>query len=82
MAISDAEFVDLWREISEALLRILGHFSSTKRDEWKESIDKFLYDPLTPDAESYLTELQSWYKKDMDTKEEVIRLSNEVLNKE
>ena len=83
MEISDAEFVDLWREISDALLRIAGSFSSAKRDEWKDSIDKFLRDPLTPDAERSMEELQSWYKKDMDTKDEVEKLRNlmESLNK-
>ena len=69
MEISDAEFVDLWREISEALLRIAGSLSVAKNDEWKKSIDKFLHDPLTPDSAQSLVELQSWYKKDMDTKD-------------
>ena len=78
MEISDAEFVDLWREISEALLRIAGSFSSAKRDDWQESVDKFLHNPLTPDAESHVAELQSWYKNDMDMKDEVIKLGNKV----
>ena len=78
MEISDDEFVDRWREISEALLRIARSFSSAKRDEWKDSIDKFLRDPLTPDAQRSVEELQSWYKRDMDTKDEVERLRNEV----
>ena len=69
MEISDAEFVNLWREISEALLRIAGSLSAAKKDEWKTSIDKFLCDPLTLDLAQSLAELQSWYKKDMDTKE-------------
>ena len=69
MEISDAEFVDLWREISEALLRIARIFSVSKKNEWKTSIDKFLRDPLTPDSAQSLAELQSWYKKDMDTKD-------------
>ena len=83
MEISDDEFVDLWREISEALLRIAGSFSSAKRDEWKESIDKFLLDPLTPDAERSAEALQSWYKTDLDTKDEMLRLRNamETWNK-
>ena len=76
MEISDDEFVDLWREVSEALLRIAGSFSSAKRDEWKECADKFRHDPLTPDAESYVAELQSWYQNDMDTKHEVLKLRN------
>ena len=69
MEISNAEFVDLWREISEALLRIAKKFSVSKKNEWKTSIDKFLRDPLTPDSAQSLAELQSWYKKDMDTKD-------------
>ena len=69
MEISDAEFVDLWREISEVLLRIAGSLSVAKKDEWKKSIDKFLRDPLTPDSAQSLAELQSWYKKDMDLKD-------------
>ena len=69
MEISDAEFVGLWREISEALLRIAGSLSVAKNDEWKKSIDKFLRDPLTPDLAQSLAELQSWYKKDIDTKD-------------
>ena len=69
MEISDAKFVDLWREISKALLRIARIFSVSKKNEWKTSIDKFLRDPLTPDSAQSLAELQSWYKKDMDTKD-------------
>ena len=66
--VSDAKFVYLWREISEALLRIASSLSVAKKDEWKKSIDKFLHDPLTPDSAQSVAELQSWYKKDMDTK--------------
>ena len=69
MEISDAEFVNLWREISEALLRIAGSLSVAKKGEWKKSIDMFLLHPLTPDLAQSLAELQSWYKKDMDTKD-------------
>ena len=68
LEISDEWFVDLWREISEALLRIAGSFSSAKRDEWKKSIDKFRHD-----GERSMEELPSWYEKDMDTKDEMLR---------
>ena len=82
MEISDTEFVDLWREISEALLRIAGSLSVAKKDEWKKSIDEFLYDPLTPDSAQSLAELQSWYKKDMDTKDimEMVDMKQEQTN--
>ena len=78
MEITDADFDQLWSEISEALLRIAGSISIAKRDEWKKAIDKFLHDPLTPDAKQYVAELQSWCKKDMETKDEVEKLRNEV----
>ena len=48
MEIPDAEFNYLWREISDALLRIAEGISHEKRNEWKERIEKFLCAPLTP----------------------------------
>jgi len=78
MEISDAEFVDLWTEISEALLRIARRISSAKKDEWEKAVNKFLSEPLTPDADRSVTELKSWHKKDMDTKNEIKKLSNEM----
>ena len=48
MEIVESDFCNLWREISEALLRITGSISLAKRDEWNKSIDKLLSDPLTP----------------------------------
>ena len=78
--ISDAEFVDLWREISEALLRIAGSISHEERDEWKERIEKFLCGPLTPDEEQCAQELQLWYKQDMDVKDALEELQQEFKN--
>ena len=80
MEISDAEFVDLWREVSEALLRIASSISHDKRDEWKERIEKFLCDPLTPDEEQCVQELRHWYKQDMDVKEALEELQQEIRN--
>ena len=57
MEISNADFENLWMEISEALLRIAGGISSAKRDEWKKSIEKFFHEPLTPDAKKCADEL-------------------------
>jgi len=76
MEITDADFVNLWREISEALLRIAAGISRDKRDEWKKSIDAFKQHaaPLTPEAERYVEELEQWYKKDMDVKDELKKL--------
>ena len=74
MEMTDAEFDDLWREISEALLRIAASISHEKRDEWKEKIAKFLCDPLTPDEEQCVQELSYWYKQEMDVKEALVDL--------
>ena len=42
MEISDTEFVRLWEEISEALLRIATKISPAKRDEWKRPLTIFV----------------------------------------
>ena len=42
MEITDDEFPLLWQEISDALLRIAGHISHTRRHEWQMAIDTFL----------------------------------------
>ena len=78
MEITDAEFEKLWMEISEALLRIAGRISSAKRDEWKKSIENLSRDPLTPDAKEHVSELRLWYKKDMETKDQIEKLSERV----
>ena len=78
MEIMDSEFRNLWREIREALLRIAGSISHAKRDEWSKSIDKLLSDPLTPEAQRYTDELNLWYKNDMEIKDSVEQVRNEV----
>ena len=78
MEISDTEFVRLWKEISEALLRIAANISPAKRDEWKKSINNLCRKPLTSDEERCIEELENWYKQDMDLKNEVAELRKEV----
>ena len=72
MEITDADFVNLWREISEALLRIAAGISRDKRDKWKKSIDAFKQHaaPLTSEEERCVEELQQWYKQASGTKME------------
>lgn len=74
MEISNSEFVHLWNEISEALLRIAGSINNEKRDEWKKAIDGFLHDHLTTEEQRHADELQLWYKKDMDVKDTAIEV--------
>ena len=78
MEILESEFCSLWKEISEALLRIAGSISSAKKDEWKKSIVKLLDDPLTPEAQNCVDELDLWYKKDMDVKCAVEQLKDQL----
>ncbi|KAL9963713.1 hypothetical protein ACROYT_G027246 [Oculina patagonica] len=78
MEITHSEFCNLWKEISEALLRIAASISSAKRDEWKTAIDKLLDNPLTTDAQRYVDELQLWYKNDMDVKDAVEQVGDAV----
>ena len=74
MEMTNIDFEKLWREISEALLRIASSISSAKRDEWKKSIDKFFHEPLTPYAKECVDELRQWYLMDMDTKNKLEKL--------
>ena len=78
MEISDIDFIRLWKEISEALLRIATNITPAKRDEWEKSIDDLLRNPLTPDEERCVEELETWYMRDMDVKSELVRLRNEL----
>ena len=78
MEISNADFENLWMEISDALLRTAGRISSAKRDEWKKSIETFFHEPLTPDAKKCVDELRLWYIMDMDTKDKLEKLDEKV----
>ena len=78
MEITDADFKKLWEKISEALLRIAGGISSAKRDEWKKSIESFFHDPLSPDAQENVIQLRLWYRKEIETKDKVEELAEEV----
>ena len=78
MEMTDTEFGDLWGKISEALIRIAAGLSSEKEDEWNTSIDDFLLNPLTPEEERYIEELDMWYTQDMDVKSEVKKLREET----
>ena len=78
MEISNADFENLWMEISETLLRIAGRISSSKRDEWKKSIETFFHEPLTPDAKKCVDELRLWYLMDIETKDKLEKLDEKM----
>ena len=68
MEIADKEFLSLWQEISEVLVRTAGHVGHEKRQQWKKAIDKFLKDPLTQKDEINVDELKRWYENDIQVK--------------
>ena len=78
MEVTDADFEKLWMEISEALLRLASSISSAKRDGWKNSIEKFFHEPLTPNAKKCVDELQLWFLADMDTKGKLEKLDKKM----
>lgn len=78
MEVSNSDFHNLWGKISAALLRIAGRFGSVNKDEWQNAIDEFHCKPSTPDEQRYLGELHSWYKKDMEIKDEVEKLRRKM----
>ena len=82
MEISDIDFIPLWEKISEALLRIATNISPAKREEWEKSIYDLLRNPLTPDGERCIKELETWYKQDMDVKDELVKLREELKSRQ
>ena len=82
MAIRDNEFLTLWQEISEALERIAGQISSTRKTAWQEAIAKYLKDPLTAEDERNVQELKAWYKSDMEIKKSIEEVSEGIIRLE
>ena len=78
MAIRDSEFLTLWQEISEALVRIAGQISSTRKTACQGAIAKFLTIPLTTEDERNVQELKAWYKSDMDIKKSIDEVSERM----
>ena len=78
LEIPDEQFLDLWGKISDSLLRIAANLSPEKQSNWKDAIEKFLRDPLTPEEERYAEELELWYQKDIDNTKVLRELVQEV----
>lgn len=78
MEINDSEFDNLWKEISEALLRIAESISKEKRREWEKAINEFRDSRLITEEQRYVDELKLWYKKDMEVKDAVEQLGDQL----
>ena len=68
MEISNEEFLQLWQEVSETLVRLAKSISTEKETQWIEAINDFLRDALTEKDNRNVQELERWYKNDMDVK--------------
>ena len=82
MEIADFEFLLLWQEISDALIRIARQVSHDKEREWQKAIGIFLKDSLTAEDERHVEELLMWYEHDKDVKkciEELKSSTKEVV---
>jgi len=79
MEITDDEFPKLWKDISEALLRIAGQISPAKKTAWQDAIDNFLKDPLTAEDKQIEKELQRWYRNDVEVKESIETSANRMI---
>jgi len=79
MEITDDDFPRLWKDISEALLRIAGQISPMKKTVWQEAIDNFLKDPLTAEDERNVQELLTWYRNDIEVKESIETSANKMI---
>ena len=76
MEITDDEFLSLWQDLSEALARIAGQISPSKKHEWQVAIFNFLKSPLTAEDERNAQELREWYRNDMEVKEFIAELKS------
>ena len=74
MEIPDDQFLILWQEISDALVRIAAQISLEKKTVWQKAIDDFRKDPLTADDDRNVQELERWYKNDVDVKKSMDEL--------
>ena len=78
MEITDDDFLSLWQDLSEALVRIAGQISSSKKHEWQVAIFKFLKNSLTAEDERNVQELLEWYRNDMEVKESIGELKSKI----
>ena len=78
MQIEDEHFQKLWKNISEAIIRLAGHLSSAKKKEWEDAIKDFLTAPLTSDHLLNIEELKTRYEQDVELTEKFKKLEKDV----
>ena len=78
MEIKEEEFQKLWKDISEAIVRLASHLSLAKKQEWESAIKGFLTAPLTIDDLLNINELKEWYRQDVEVREELMEVKKEM----
>ena len=78
MKLEDAEFQQIWNELSSAMIRLAKRMSCTKETEWKNIIDSYSSAPLTSKEEEYVEDLKAWYDNDKELKEEIEKLGEKL----
>ena len=71
MEITDDQFLVLWQDISEVLVRIAGQINPPTKPQWQVAIFNFLRNPLTAEDERNVEELLEWYRNDTEVKESI-----------
>lgn len=78
MELTDDEFLQLWEDISRALIGIAGHLGPVRECAWQRAIDNFLTDALSAEDERNVQELKEWHCADLDVKMAVYNLTEKV----
>ena len=78
MEISADDFLWLWQDLGEALVRIAGQISPSKKHEWQVASFTFLRNPLTAEDERNVQELLEWYRNDVEVKESIEELKSTI----
>lgn len=76
MEIPNDQFLSLWANIRDAIIRIAQWL--LKGSEWKSAVDKFLTDPLTLESGRHVEELTQWYINDLEHKKALKELKDDT----
>ena len=81
MKLSGDEFLDLCRDVSEALVRVAGKISPAKAKKWKNAFGTLLKDPLTEEDKRHEQELHRLDREDSEVKEYPIEIMKPLVKR-
>ena len=71
MKLSTTEFVQIWDELSAAMIRLAKYISTSEETKCEALVKKYRYGPVTCEEGKYVKELVYWCDKDRLLEEEV-----------